>query len=263
MILLEVVSTYQDALRDPRYLDGWVLAGGMSLQLYFHIAVTARSLSPRAAARWRRFHILLGYLLIPTFILHCDYAFPDTALEWALWSCFVFISLSGLFGIYIAWSLKSRDATVQSVGFDRIPVRRAELARDLHAIVHTAHPAAASTALPPPPYDAWIRELYADCLRDFFAKRPSLPGRLIGARHRLNRVMDAIDNLSGFVDEPSQKKLALIKSLVVEKDRLDAAHVALGLSRGWLLIHVPATYMLIVLTVVHVLVVYAFSSAAW
>jgi hypothetical protein len=74
---------------------------------------------------------------------------------------------------------------------------------------------------------------------------------------------DEIDNLSGYVDQQSQEKLAAIKNLVIEKDRLDFARVYLGLTKGWLFIHVPVTYGLTVLTVLHVLVVYAFSSGAW
>jgi len=74
---------------------------------------------------------------------------------------------------------------------------------------------------------------------------------------------DEIDNLSRYVDQQSQEKLAAIKNLVVEKDRLDFARVYLGLTKGWLFVHVPVTYALIVLTVLHVLVVYAYSSGAW
>jgi hypothetical protein len=50
---------------------------------------------------------------------------------------------------------------------------------------------------------------------------------------------------------------------VVEKDRLDFSRVYLGMTRAWLFVHVPATYALIVLTVLHVLVAYAYSSGLW
>ena len=72
--------------------------------------------------------------------------------------------------------------------------------------------------------------------------------------------MREIDDLSGYVDQSSQTRLAAIKALVLEKDRLDFARVYLGLSRAWLLVHVPLTYGLIVLAIVHVVVVYAFSA---
>jgi hypothetical protein len=79
----------------------------------------------------------------------------------------------------------------------------------------------------------------------------------------LKRLTDEIDNLSSYVDQQSQEKLAAIKNLVVEKDRLDFARVYLGLTKGFLFVHVPVTYALMVLMVLHVLVVYAFSSGAW
>jgi len=49
----------------------------------------------------------------------------------------------------------------------------------------------------------------------------------------------------------------------VEKDRLDFARVYLGLTKGWLFVHVPVTYALIILTLLHILVVYAYSSGPW
>jgi hypothetical protein len=34
--LFSLVWIYGNGLRDPRYLDGWVLAAGVGLQLFFH-----------------------------------------------------------------------------------------------------------------------------------------------------------------------------------------------------------------------------------
>ena len=79
--LLWLVAIYGNALRDPRYLDGWILAGGMALQLLFHIAIKTARLSPKSVMRWRRLHIFLGYVLIGVFISHLDVSLPDTALS--------------------------------------------------------------------------------------------------------------------------------------------------------------------------------------
>jgi hypothetical protein len=261
--LFWLVWIYGNGLRDPRYLDGWVLAGGMSLQLSFHIAVKSAGLSPKSAAHWRKIHIFVGYLLIAAFISHCDFSLPDTGFEWALWVGFVLVTLSGIFGTYLAWSLPAKHGIDERVGYDRIPTRRVELARDVHAAVAKSDPATAAVALPAPPYDAWIMDLYTTHLRDFFQGQRNYAAHLIGSQRPLKRLTDQIDNLSGYVDQPSQEKLAAIRNLVVEKDRLDFAHVYLGLSKGWLFVHVPVTYALVVLTVLHILVVYAFSSGPW
>jgi hypothetical protein len=261
--LFWVVWIYGNGLRDPRYLDGWVLAGGMAVQLYFHIAIKAASLSPKSAMRWRKIHIFLGYLLIAAFVSHSDFSLPDTGFEWALWTGFVLVALSGIFGAYLAWSLKAKGRIDEGVTYDRIPVLRAELARDVRDAVAETDPAAAQIPLPGIPHDAWIVDLYANHLRDFFEGPRNFTAHLIGSQRSLRRLTDEIDNLSGYVDQQSREKLAAIKNLVVEKDRLDFARVYLGLTKGWMFVHVPVTYALIVLTVLHVLVVYAFSSGAW
>ena len=224
------------------------------------------SLSPKSATRWRKIHIFLGYLLIAAFISHSDFSLPDTGFEWALWAGFVLVTLSGIFGTYLAWSLKAKGRIDEGVSYDRIPTLRAELARDVHAAVAETEPAAAQIALPgcpALPHDDWIMDLYTTHLRDFFEGPRNFTAHLIGSQRPLKRLTDEIDNLSRYVDQQSQDKLAAIKNLVVEKDRLDFARVYLGLTKGWLFVHVPVTYALIVLAVLHVLVVYAFSSGAW
>jgi hypothetical protein len=267
--LLWIVWIYGNGLRDPRYLDGWVLAAGMSAQLYFHFAIKTARLSPKSAMRWRKFHIFLGYVLIAVFISHSDFSLPDSGFEWALWSGFVLVTLSGILGAYLAWSLKAKGRIDESITYDRISALRADLARDVHAAVAETEPATAQItlpglpALPELPHDAWITDLYSNHLRNFFQGPRNFVAHLIGSQRPLNQLTDEIDKLSRYVDQQGQEKLAAIKNLVIEKDRLDFARVYLGLTRGWLYVHVPVTYALIALTVLHVLVVYAFSSGAW
>ncbi len=261
--LFWLVWIYGHGLRDPRYLDGWVLAGGMSLQLAFHIAIKTASLSPKSAARWRKIHIFAGYLLIAAFISHSDFSLPDTGFEWALWASFVLVALSGIFGTYLTWSLDAKHGIDERIAYDRIPARRAELAEDVYAIVADIDLGTGDIALPMPPYDAWIVDLYTTRLRPFLQGQRNSTAHLIGSQRPLRRLTDEIDNLSRYVDQRCKEKLATIKGLVVEKDRLDFARIYLGLANGWLFVHVPVTYSLIVLTVLHVVVVYAFSSGPW
>jgi hypothetical protein len=260
--LFWLVWIYGNGLRDPRYLDGWVLAGGMALQVCFHIAKTM-GLSPKSAMRWRKVHIFAGYLVVAAFISHSDFTLPDTGFEWALWTGFVLVTLSGILGTYLVWSQRTKGRVDEGVSYDRIPALRAELKRVFLATVDETETPAAAIDLPGLPYDAWIKDLCTTHLEDFFQGPRNFTAHLIGSQRPLKRLTDAIDNLSGYVDQQSQAKLAYIKNLVVEKDKLDFARVSLGLTRGWLFVHVPVTYALIVLTVLHVLVVYAFSSGVW
>lgn len=261
--LFWLVWVYGSGLRDPRYLDGWMLAAGMAVQLYFHIAIKTKSLPPKSAMRWRKIHIVLGYLLIVAFVSHSDFSLPDTLFEWVMWAGFILVSLSGVFGTYLAWSMKAKRGIEEGIGYDRILARRAELARDIRFAVAKTETDAAALALPGPPYEAWIMDLYTNHLQKFFKAPRNFAAHFIASQRPLKRLTDEIDNLSRYVDKQSQDKLAAIKSMVIEKDQLDFTFVHLSLTRGWLFVHVPVTYSLIVMTVLHILIVYSFSSGAW
>jgi hypothetical protein len=254
------VGIYGNALRDPRYLDGWLLAGGMGAQLFYHLATKMGRLSPKSIMRWRKIHIFVGYLLVAAFLSHSNFSLPNSVFDWALWVGFVLVTLSGLFGTYLAWSLKTKSGIDERFSYDRIPSRVAELARDVKAVVAMPDPSAAAIVLPAAPSDAWIIDLYTNHLRDFFEGPRNFSSHLVGSQRPLKRLMDEINHLSPYVDAPGQEKLSAIWNLVAEKDRLDFACVHLRLTRAWLFVHVPVTYGLIVLSVMHVLVVYSYSS---
>jgi hypothetical protein len=260
--LFWLVWIYGNGLRDPRYFDGWALAVAMAFQLYFHIAIKTGSMAPKSASRWRKIHIFLGYVLIAAFVSHTDFSLPDNGLEWALWTGFVLVTLSGLFGIYLAWALKAKGWVDDGVSFDKIPVRRNELAREVRSAVSKTDPTAAALALPAAPFDAWIADLYTNHLRDFFQEQRNVGAHLVGSQRPLKKLTTEIDNLSNYVDLQAQEKLAAIRAMVVEKDRLDFARVYLGFGKGWLFVHVPVTYALTILITLHILVMYSYSSGA-
>jgi hypothetical protein len=261
-VLFWFIGIYQSSLRDPRYLDGWLLAGGMSLQLFFHVGIKS-GFSPRAVKLWRSFHIFLGYVLIAAFVSHCDVSWPDTAFEWALWTGFVAVTSSGVAGTYFAWSMRTKLRVDSTLSFERIPIRRAELERDVQAAIMAEDPAHTALGLPSPPYEAWIADLYANQLRAFFKGPRHTFAHFAGSQRHLKQIIDEIDEVSRYVDARSREKLGVIKTLVIEKDGLDFAHVHLGLSRGLMFVHVPITYALVVLTVAHVVIAYSFTSGGW
>lgn len=261
--LLWLVTIYSDGLRDPRYLDGWLLAACMGVQLAFHGAVSAGRLSPRGARAWRQIHIYTGYLLIPLFLSHSQVSLPDSGLEWALWTGFAVVTATGVAGAYLAWSIKAKHRTDETITLERIPALRAECARDVEATISLSDPAARQLPLPGLPHDDWIADLYATHLKSFFAGQRNHAAHLVGSKRPVKRLIDEIDSLSAYVAQHEQEKLTTIKRLVIEKDRLDRLQLYLALNRAWLLVHVPITYALVVLSIAHVLVVYAFSSGAW
>jgi hypothetical protein len=235
----------------------------MMLQIAFHTAVRSGGLTPRSMAKWRTLHILLGYLLIAAFLSHVDFSWPETGLEWALWTGFVMVALSGVFGTYLAWSLKGRRGLDAGLTLENLSARRTELARQAHAIATEPDARAQRLGLPAPAYDAWILDFYASHLQDFFEGPRNALSHCAGSQHALKKLLHEAEQLSRYVDADAETKLERLSELITEKDRLDFARVHLGLTKGWMFVHVPVTYGLVVLSVAHITVVYAFSSGAW
>lgn len=261
--VLWLTGIYASGLRDPRYFDGWILAGGMIFQVLFHIGLKAQRLSPASLIRWRRFHIFTGYALIAIFISHTGYTLPDTLLEWALLIGFALITFSGLVGTYLSWSRKSRPGLESVSSIELLAQRQTELQRAAENVVVRVEPAAQALPLPAQPHQSWVLDLYAHHLRPFLTANAGLAARLPGSESQLQKILEEIDALAPYVDASNQKRLEALKDLAREKDNLDRAAAHSLVAKGWLWVHVPVTYALALLTVVHVVVAYAYSSGAW
>ena len=253
-ILYWLVGLYDSALRDARFFDGWVLVAGLGAQLAVHVRKRFRSFPVGHASGWMTAHIYCGYFVIAAFLFHTDFSLPDSQLEWALWVLFVLVVLSGLLGAYLSRTIPSKlDQGIGQTTFEHIPTLRYRLAGQVDALALDSVEKLGSLA---------ISEFYADQLRSFFRRPRNLFAHLRGSRQPLNRICSEIDNLERYVDEPGKETLDSIKDLVIAKDRLDFQYAHQGLLQTWLFLHVPATYGLIVLAVLHVAVVYAYSSGA-
>lgn len=262
-ILFWTVWLYGSALRDARYLDGWLLTGAMGLQVAFHVRRKMPNLSPAAAASWRQIHIFVGYVIIALFISHSDFSLPDTAFEWVLWLCSAVVLLSGITGTYLSWAAQAKLRGSDEIVFERIPKRRMELARQAHELVVSSEKKQLALELPVAPYKEWILDFYKTQLKSFFQGPRNQLAHVVASQRHMKKLVGEIDDLGRYVDKSGREKLNIIKELVIEKDRLDFAYVQLLLSKSWLLVHVPVTYGLILLIILHIIIVYAYSSGVW
>ena len=253
-ILYWLVGLYDTALRDPRFLDGWILVAGILVQLSFHFRKRRQALWAGRVSSWMTIHIYAGYFVIAAFMVHTNFSLPDSALEWALWSFFVLVALSGAVGAYLSRAIPGKlEQGAAQMTLESIPALRFNLAGEVDALALDSVEKVGSRA---------ISEFYVDRLRGFFRRPRNLLAHLRGSRRPLTQICNEIDNLERYVDEPGKQTLDSIKDLVVAKDNLDFQYAHQGLLQTWLFLHIPATYCLIVLSVLHVAVVYAYSTGS-
>ena len=246
------VNVYESGLRDPRYLDGWILCAGMAAQVSFHIRRSYPGLLPGLAERWLKAHIITGYFVIGAFALHTGYSLPDTRFEWLLWSSFAAVAVSGIAGAYLTWSIPAKLlAKDRHVTFEQIQAQRAALSQEVEYLALSSTEETSSTV---------ISDFYVARLRAFLSRPRNLGSHLRGSDRPIAALRDEIRRLAKYLDDAEAEKLRSIEERVAAKDRLDFQYAHRGLLQIWLFVHIPATYCLLLLTVVHILIVYAFSS---
>lgn len=252
VILYWLVWLYETGFRDPRFFDGWVLAASIIVLALFNVRKKLAMLPLGRAAAWMQIHIYLGWIVVGTFALHTEASMPDAPLEWALWLSFLTVAVSGVIGAYLSRSLPPKlENHAERVLFERIPQFRNQLAHEVGDLAIASVDQAGSMT---------ITNLYTSTLHDFFARPRNLLSHLRGSRRPLNRICGEIDKLERYLDGSGKDALAKIKSCVIAKDSLDFQYANQGALKLWLFVHIPATYGMIVLAIVHIALMYAYSS---
>ncbi len=246
------IETYDVSLRDPRFLDGWILFIGLLVQILFHFRKRSKFLGFGKAKTWLRFHVYFGFFLIAVFALHTDFSLPDTTIEWVLWSLFVIVSVSGVIGLYLTQNVpqKLQDNAVQ-VTFENIPTVRHRLASEVTSLAMASAQQDGKRS---------ISNLYLNTLHSYFKKPQNFFSHLGNSQRPLRRIQNEIHDMERYQDDKGREILKKIENLVMVKNNLDFQYAHQGVLHVWLFVHVPATYGLAVIALFHVALAYAYSS---
>lgn len=249
--LVSVDWLYGLALRDTAYLSGWLLIVGVGLLAAYNARKKLPFLPLVSASWWLQVHIYAGWLVIVLFLLHTSLRLPNGPLETALWLLFVLLSGSGVVGLVLSRTLPSRlRRHGEKIIFERIPVLRAELAREVEELAMRSVTESSSNT---------ITQYYAIHLEPYFRGPGSLVAHLLGSNEGLLRMCREIKSLERYLDEKGCEILEEIEWRVIAKDNLDHQYALQWMLKGWLFVHIPLTYSLILVALVHAVLVYAFS----
>jgi len=245
-------QTYDASLRHARFLDGWILAIAMAGQLLLHFYRKQIIPLPGRENSWSVFHIYSGIFVVAIFAMHTSYSLPDTHLEWVLWALFLLVAASGIVGAYLTRVIPHRlEDHGGRLALESFGVLRSELARRAAVLSYGSRQSGNASA---------IVSVYEDKLFDFFRKPKNSWSHLQNSRQPMKSLMFELDAVEAGLDTGTLRTMHEIKGLVERKNRLDFQYAHESALKIWLFVHVPATYGLLVLTVLHVLTIYAFRS---
>ncbi len=246
--------TYGPTLRDAAYVSGWMLFGMVVVLTLFNLRKKWAYPPLLSASTWLQIHIYLGLLAAFVFLLHIGLSVPNGPFEVTLAALFLLVALSGVFGIVVSRVLPARlTAQGEMVLFERIPMFVRGLRERAEALAVASVQNSETTTL---------ADFYWSRLADYFARPRPLARFLYRSANPAQRLTEELHAYERYLDEQEQSAAHEMADLVLTKDNLDAQHALQGVLKGWLFVHIPLTYALIVFMGVHAVVAHTFVGRA-
>lgn len=137
----------------------------------------------------------------------------------------------------------------EEVLFERIPAMRRRLQREVEELVLQTVSTADSTAIP---------DLYARRLMSFFDGPKHFGLYLLKSQRPREILLADLDALDRFLNAQEREIVADIADRIRVKDDLDYQYAHQAILKSWLFVHIPLTYSLLIFSLLHAVLVYAF-----
>jgi hypothetical protein len=236
------------------YVSGWLLFALMIALTVFNARKKLPFLPLMSSEAWLQFHIYAGLFSAAVFFVHIGWHMPHGWFQGTLAALYVLVMLSGIVGLVWSRTLPKRLTTRGGeVLYERISAVRRALQEQAEAL-----------ALPPvaEARSVILAEFYAENLAGFFDGAHNFWRHLLESRAPLNELLARTDNLSRYLNDSERSTMEKIATLARQKDGLDYQYALQVTLKGWLFVHIPLTYSLLLVSIVHVVLVYAFSGGA-
>ena len=254
VIAFVLFAAYGVTLHSVKFMTGWVLMVAILVLTLFNLRKRFSFLPLASASSWLQLHIYLGLFAVVVFLSHTSWRLPTGYMETLLWTLFVLIAISGIFGVLITRAVPElQQQHGEAIFLGRIPQYRAQLADEVRDIIIDTMKETRSRTL---------AKFYSAHLHRYFASPRNFARHLIGSGRHLNHLLREIELADRYLDRPGKRALAEIRQRVLQKDNLDYQYSFLILLRGWLFIHVPATYGMILIACVHLFMAYGYGMGA-
>ena len=254
LLILAIDWVARGTLLQTAYISGWTMFAIVLLLAAYNLRKKLSIIGVFTSAMWLQVHVYMGVLSIVVFLVHIRYAIPSGGLEILLALIYIGVAVSGLVGLVLTRTLPPRlNSRGENVIHERIGAVRAQLRERAEALALESVGAGNVTA---------ISQLYQHRLLRFFSEPQNLWSHLGQSARPRQALLGEIDALRRYVKESDRESLSEIAELVRRKDDLDYRDACQWALKGWLFVHIPLTYGLLMIMAVHLVVVYAFSGGA-
>ena len=240
-----------NSLRPAALVSGLVLFALILLLALFNARKKLPFLPLINASAWLQVHVYAGLFVMALFLIHIGFKPPRGRLETVLALLFGAVSFSGVVGLAISrWVPARLTLHGENVIFERIPALRWKIKQEAETLALASLAQTQSTT---------IADFYEQRLRAYFERPRHLWSHLLGYSKPLHALLSEVDALDRYLNAEERKLMVEIARLIRLKENLDFQLAAQGLLKLWLFVHIPLTYTLILLGLIHGLFAWKFS----
>ena len=251
-VVLMAHARFSRSVPSYAYLTGWLLFAVMVVLAAYNVRKKLPFLPLGNSENWLQFHIYAGFFTVVLFLIHVKFRVPTGWFEGTLAWIYVLVTGSGIAGLVLSRVLPRRLST-----------RGGEVIHEtIPALRHALRQSAEALALGEGTRSPAIAEFYGRRLAGFFSGPRSFWLHLLESRQPLNVVMVELEELRRYLNEQERATLEKLAQLVRQKDGLDYHHAVQTTLKIWLFVHLPLTYSLMIFSLLHLVLVFAFSGGA-
>lgn len=234
-------------------VSGWVLFGLLLALGLLTLRKKLPFLPLFTAASWLQFHLYAGVLSVALFLGHIKMAVPNGTLEIGLAVLFLLVVGSGLVGWGLSRIIPKRLTTHGSqVIYERIPEFRKRLRERAAFVVEQA---VADTGT------ATIADFYAKRLIAYFAGPQNFWPHLFQSNRPHYRLANELASMDRYLNDVERQRVGELTQLIQFKDDLDYQYAHQTVLKYWLFVHIPLTYSLLMVALIHGILMAAYYTA--
>ncbi|MEO8615351.1 MAG: hypothetical protein ABI600_09435 [Luteolibacter sp.] len=252
--LLTAYIKYAPLYPHHAYLSGWVLFAAMLFLTFFNLRKRIPFLRVGSASFWMQLHLYVGVFSGALFFVHIGWTWPAGTFHQLLAWCYVIVFVTGVLGLWISRTFP-RKLTVAGyeTPFERIPHARASLREEAEALVLAGVDGQISPV---------IAEFYTKKLGVFFTNSCNRWAHLRQSRAPQAAHVSQFDEVRRYAKKGEGEMLEKLRDLVARKHMLDYQYSLQSALRLWLFAHIPLSYALLIFSVLHIILVHAFSGSS-
>lgn len=231
------------------YVSGWSLFAIVCGLALLGVRKKLSFLPVGSASTWVQVHIYVGVLSGVLYLIHTSGRIPSGIPDILVAAAYVATCVSGLIGLVLSRSIPRLLAgRGTEILFERIPEHIRKLRLEIESLVTT------EDDVPQP----ILGDLYVEELQQYFRGPRNAMAHMLQLSGPREKLLHQAEERRRFLSSDESETLDQIIKIIVIKDSLDYHFAHQGALKLWLFIHIPATTMLLIFSLLHIFLVHAF-----